>query len=106
MVLAYLTAKGVLLTTQAIEIIIVGVPVVVQRKHIRLGTMRWRVQSLASLSGSRIWRCCELWCRSQMWLRSGVAEASGYSSDSTPSLGTIVCHGRGFGPKEKKSNPG
>ena len=72
MVLAYLTAKGVLLTTQAIEIIIVGVPVVVQRKHIRLGTMRWRVQSLASLSGSRIWRCCELWYRSQTWLRSGI----------------------------------
>ena len=28
-----------------------------------LGTMRFRVRSLASLSGLRIWHCCELWCR-------------------------------------------
>ena len=35
----------------------------------------------------------ELWCRSQTWLRSGtaVAVASGYISDSTPSLGTSIC---------------
>ena len=32
--------------------------------------MRMRVRSLASLSGLRIWRCPELWCRSQMKLRS------------------------------------
>ena len=32
-----------------------GVPVVVQRKEIRLGTMRVRVRSLASLSRLRIW---------------------------------------------------
>jgi len=31
--------------------------------------MRLLVQSLASLSGLRIQRCCELWCRSQLlWL--------------------------------------
>ena len=36
-----------------------------QQKWIRLGTMRLQVQSLAFLSGLRIWRCCELWCRSQ-----------------------------------------
>ena len=35
-----------------------------QQKGIRLGTMRLWVPSLASLSGLRIWRCCELWCRS------------------------------------------
>ena len=35
----------------------------VQRKSIRLGTMRIWVQSLASLSGLRIQHCCELWCR-------------------------------------------
>ena len=39
----------------------------------------------ASLSGLRIWRCHELWCRLQMWLGScaavAVAQASGYSSD-------------------------
>ena len=34
--------------------------------------MRTWVQSLAPLSGLRIWHCCELWCRSQMWLRSCV----------------------------------
>ena len=34
-----------------------------QQKRIWLGTTRWRVQSLASLSGLKIWRCCELWCR-------------------------------------------
>ena len=39
-----------------------GVPVMVQRKQIRLGTMRLQVQSLASLSGLRIRHCCELWC--------------------------------------------
>jgi len=30
---------------------------------------------LASLSGLRIRRCRELWCRLQMWLGSGVAVA-------------------------------
>ena len=34
-----------------------------------------QVQSLASLSGLRIWRCRELWCRSQTWLRSHIAVA-------------------------------
>ena len=34
-----------------------------QWKQIQLGTLRLRVQSLASHSGLRIWRCCELWCR-------------------------------------------
>ena len=41
----------------------VGVPVVAQQKQILLGTMRLQVRSLASLSGLRIWRCRELWCR-------------------------------------------
>ena len=30
--------------------------------------MRMRVRSLALLSGSGIWHCCELLGRSQMWL--------------------------------------
>ena len=38
-----------------------------------------------------------------MGLRSGVAvavaEASGYSSNSIPSLGTSICHG--YGPKKQ-----
>ena len=38
-----------------------GVPVVAQRKPIRLVSMRMWVRSLDSLSGSGIWRCCELW---------------------------------------------
>ena len=76
----------------------------VQRKQIRLGTMRLQVQSLASLSGLRI-RCCrELWCRLQIQLRSGVAVAmvwaGGYSSDWTPSLGTSMCCG--CSPKTSK----
>ena len=41
-----------------------------QRKQIRRGTMRLRVQSLASLSGLSI---RELWCRPQMRLGSDVA---------------------------------
>ena len=31
--------------------------------------------TLASLSGLRIWRCRELWCRLHIWLRSGAAVA-------------------------------
>ena len=62
--------------------------------------MRMQVGSLASLSGLRIQRYCELWCRLQMQLRSGVAVAVAglYSSDWTPSLGTSIC--RGCGPKK------
>ena len=45
-----------------------------------------------SLTGLRIWHCCELRCRSQMQLRSCVAsamvQASRCSSNLTPSLGT------------------
>ena len=66
--------------------------------------MKTRVQSLASLSGLRIWRCLELWSRSQTQLGSqvtvAVAQASSYSSNSTPSLGTSICWR--CGPKETK----
>ena len=83
-----------------------GVPVVAQWKGIRLLSMRMRVRSLALLSGVRIRRCLELWCRSQMWLKSGVTvagvQASGYSSDATPSLQTFICHG--CSPKKTKKN--
>ena len=56
--------------------------------------MRTQVQSLASLSGLRIWHCHELCCGSQTQLRSvtAVAQAGGYSSNSAPSLGTSICH--------------
>ena len=43
-----------------------------QLKQIQLVFMRMQVQSLALLSGSGIWHCNDL-CRSQTWLRSGVA---------------------------------
>ena len=66
--------------------------------------MRIQVQSLPSLSGLWIRCCCKLWCRSQTQLRSGVAmavvQASSYSSNWTPSLGTsISCK---YGPKRTK----
>ena len=73
----------------------VGVPIVVQRKWIRLGTVQLQVRSLALLSGLRIRRCRELWYTLQTRLESHVA--SSYSSNSTPSLGTSICHG--FGPR-------
>ena len=51
------------------------------------------VQSLALLSGLRIWHCCELWCWLQIRLGSGVAvavpEAGSCSYDLTPSLGKL-----------------
>ena len=52
-----------------------GIPIMVQQKWIWLGTMRFRVQFLASLGGLRIRRCREVWCRSQMRLGSHVAVA-------------------------------
>ena len=52
-----------------------GGPVAAQRKQIRPGTMRLWLRSLTSLSGLRIQRCCELCCRSEMQLRSGIAVA-------------------------------
>ena len=53
-----------------------GVPIVVQQKRIQLVSMRMQVRSLASLSGLRIQRCCELWGRSQMLPGSLVAMAA------------------------------
>ena len=79
-----------------------GVPVVAQQKQIQLVSVRIRVRSLASLSGSGICRCHELWCRLQKQLRSFVAVAVtvSCSSDSTPSLGTSICYRSS--PKKKK----
>ena len=81
-----------------------GVPVVAQRKQIRLGTMRWRIQLLTLLSVLRILCCQELWCGSQTWLGSGiavaVAEAGGYRSNWTPTLAISIC--RGCGPKKTR----
>ena len=49
------------------------------------------VQSVALHSELRIRCCCELWCRSYAWLRSRVAVAGSYRSNSTPSPGTSIC---------------
>ena len=50
-------------------------PVVAQQKQICLVNMGTQIQPLASLSGLRIWRYHELWCRSQTWLGSRTAVA-------------------------------
>jgi len=70
-------------------------PVVAQWKWIQPVFLRMQVWSSASLSGLKIRRCPELWCRSQTRLGSGS-----YSSGST--LGTSIC--RGWSWKEKKKN--
>ena len=63
----------------------------------------------SSIPGLAQWvknpHCRELWCRLQTQLGSSVAvavaQASGYSSDSTPGLGTSIC--RRCGPKKTKT---
>ena len=54
-----------------------GVPEVAQQKQTQLVSMRTKVQSLASLSGLRIWHCHDLWGRLQIQLGYGVAVACG-----------------------------
>ena len=54
---------------------VLGVPIVAQQKLIQLVSIRVQVRSLASLGGSCIQHCHELWCQSQMQLRSGIAVA-------------------------------
>ena len=73
-----------------------------QQKRIQLETMRFWVQSLALLSGLRVWRCRELCVghRRGLNLAVAVAKASGYSSDWTSSLGTSIS--LGCGPKKDK----
>ena len=73
----------------------------------QLVSMRTQVRSLATLSGLMIWRRHELHCRWQTWLGSGidvaVVQAGSSSSNSTPSLGTSMCHSCGpEKPKKKK----
>ena len=84
-----------------------GVPVMAQWKRIWPASMRTQFQSLALFSGLRILHCHELWCRSQTWFRSGVAVAvvGSYSSDSTPSLRTSICHECCWKKTKKTPNP-
>ena len=73
-----------------------------------LVSMKMQVQSLAQLSGLRIWHCCELQHRSQIWLRSHVAveaaQAGSCRSNSTPSGGTSICP-RCSPKKKRKKKP-
>ena len=63
------------------------------------------VQSLALISGLRIWCCSKMQQRLQMLLRSHVAmavvEACSHSSDSIPSPGTSLCY-QGVSKKKKR----
>ena len=52
-----------------------GVPVVAQWLTNLTSIHEDTGRPLASLGGIRIWGCCELWYRLQMWLRSCVAVA-------------------------------
>ena len=75
--------------------------------RIELVSLRMPVRSLASLTGLRIQRGCDLWQRSQMRLGSQVAvaaaEAGSCGSDFTPCLGTSTCRGCSLKKdKEKK----
>ena len=67
------------------EILGAGVSIVAQQKQIRLGTMRFRIPSLALLSGLTIRHCRELRRRLQTRLGSDVAvavvQACSYSSN-------------------------
>ena len=54
---------------------VIRVPVVAQWLTSLTSNHEDAVRSLVLLSGLRIQCCCELWCRSQMWLGSRVAVA-------------------------------
>ena len=59
--------------------------------RIQLVSTRMWVRYLASLSGLRIQRCSELWCRSQMWLRSSIAVVKASSCSLDPYSGNSMC---------------
>ena len=63
------------ITWRLIRNVVSGVLVMAQQKQILLVSMRMQVRFLASISRLRIWRCHELWCRSQTRLSSGLAVA-------------------------------
>ena len=48
--------------------------------------MRTKVCFLASLSGLRVLHCCELCCRLQVQLRSGIAVAVAWAADAATAL--------------------
>ena len=76
-----------------------------QMKQIQIASMRIQVQSLALLSGrkSRIAVTCGVGrrCKLRSHVAVAVAQAGNCSSNSTPSLGTSICHR--CGPKKAKN---
>ena len=104
----YTKESGCKAKTICIKLWEVGVPVMARRKRIRRGTMRVRVWSLASLSGLRIRYCRELWCRSQMWLGSGIGvaalQAGSCSSNSTPGWESPYASSVALKSKNKKTS--
>ena len=72
--------------------------------------MRMQFQSLALLSELGIWHCCELWCRSQIWLGSlvavAVAQAGSCSSHLTPSPELPYVTGMAIKRKRKEKKKG
>ena len=87
-----------------LKIKLFGVPIVAQRVKNPTSIHEEAASALASLSGLGIQYCSELWCGSGMWLRPRlavtVAQASGCSSDLTPSPEISICCR--CGPKKKK----
>ena len=90
-----------------------GVPVVVQRKRIRLGTVRLQVQSLALLSGVRIRHCCELCvgcrCGSDpellwLWCRPAATALIGPLAWKPPYAMGAALKGQKTKKKEKRKN--
>ena len=84
------------------------VPIVVQQKQTWTSIHDEDAGSIPVLLGVlRIQHCCELWCRSQTQLGSGlaVAVASSCSFNSAPSLGTSMCCISGLKKKVGERGP-
>ena len=83
--------------------IISGEFLLAQQKRIQLVTMRLQVQYLTLLSGLRIQRCHDLWCRSQTLLRFYVVvwhRLAATAPIQPLAWKPPLC--RGYGPKKKK----
>ena len=73
---------------------------------IRLRTMRLQVQSLASLSGLRIWRCRELWYRPAAVAPVGpLAQEPPYAVDAALKRKKNKTKQNKTKPQNKKQNP-
>ena len=108
----HLHFKGLEPSCQSLKkFISLGVPVVAQWKRIRLGPMRWRVRSLASLRGLRIRRAVSCGvgrrCGSDpalLWLWHRLAAIAPVRPLA---LGTSICHRNNSrkGKKKKEEAP-